>query len=137
MTSYEAMAKKQGIHAKQIKKNMNQIEKLRKQARRIRRATKKNKTGGLSQVGVTKNGQAKQYLNKSDIGRVCGEKNHKRFRGAYGRCPFLEEPLLSEFGLLGINTQADAVLQGTYSIPTGVPPWMTVYINSLRMPLEV
>ena len=45
---YEAMAKKQGINAKQIRKNMNQIERLRKQARPVRRAIEKYQTGGLS-----------------------------------------------------------------------------------------
>jgi hypothetical protein len=81
--------------------------------------------------------RAKIYLNRLDIGRVCGEENLKRFWGSYGRCPFLQEPLLSEFGTLGINANANAVLQGTYSIPNGVPTWMTVYFNALRKPLEV
>jgi hypothetical protein len=78
------------------------------------------------------------YLSKVDIDRVCGEGGLQRFRGAYtGRCPFLEEPLLSEFSTLGINANADAVLQGIYSLTGSVPKWMTVYMNALRMPLEV
>jgi hypothetical protein len=93
--------------------------------------------GGLSQVATQENGQMRTYLNKLDIERVCGKENQKRFRGAYGRCPFLEEPLLSEFGTLGINANADAVLNGTYSLPGSVPRWMTVYMNTLWMPLEV
>jgi hypothetical protein len=52
---YETMAKKQGINAKQMKKNMNQVKRLRKQARWVRRATKKYRTGGLSQVEVQEN----------------------------------------------------------------------------------
>jgi hypothetical protein len=39
---YEAMAKKQGIKAKQMRKNMSQIELLRKQVRLVTRATKLN-----------------------------------------------------------------------------------------------
>ena len=134
---HEALAKQQGLQVDQVKKNMNQIERLRRQARRIRRATNKRKSGGLAQVGVKENGQQKIYLNRLDIERVCGEENLKRFWGSYDRCPFLQEPLLSEFGTLGINANANAVLQGTYSIPDGVPTWMTVYFNALRKPLEV
>jgi hypothetical protein len=77
------------------------------------------------------------YLNKLDIERVCGEENQKPFGGAYGRCPFLEEPLLSECGTLGINVNADAVLHGTFSLTGSVPKWMPVYMNPLWMPLEV
>jgi hypothetical protein len=134
---YAAMAKDQGINAKQIKSNMNQIERLRKQARRVRRATKKYRTGGLSRVEVKENGQLKTYTSKGDIERVCGEENLQRFRGAYSRCPFLEEPLLSEFGTLGINDNSDAVLRGTYQTPEGTPKYISRYVDALRMPPEV
>lgn len=134
---YKAMADKQGTQMKQVKRNMNQIEKQRKQAWRIWRVTKKVKTSGLSQVATQENGQMRTYLNKLDIEPVYGKENQKRFRGAYDRCPFLEEPLLSDFGTLGINANADAVLHRTYSQPGSVPKWMTVYMNKLRMPLDV
>jgi hypothetical protein len=131
------MAKKQGINATQMKKNLNQIERLRKQARPVRRATKKYRTGGLSQVEVKENGLLRTYTSKSDIKRVCGEENLRRFRGSYSRCPFLEEPLLSEFGTLGINANGNAILQGTYQPPDGTPLYIRRYMDALRMPQEV
>jgi hypothetical protein len=54
------MAKKQGINATQMKKNLNQIERLRKQAPQVRRGTKKYRTGDSSQVEVKENGLHKQ-----------------------------------------------------------------------------
>jgi hypothetical protein len=126
---HDAMAKKQGINATQMKKNSNQIERLRKQARRVRRATKKYRTGGLSQVKVKENSLLRTYTSKSDIERVCGEENLRRFRGSYSRCPFLEEPLLSEFGTLGINANANAILQGTYQPPDGTPLYIRRYMD--------
>ncbi len=69
---HAAMAQKWGINARQMKKNMNQIERLRKQASRVRRATKKYRTGGLSQVEVHENGRLQTYTSKNDIERVCG-----------------------------------------------------------------
>jgi hypothetical protein len=133
------MEKKQGINATQMKKNLNQIERLRKQARQLRRATKKYRTaGGLSRVEVKENGLLRTYTSKSDIEPVCGEENLRRFRGSYSRCPFLEEPLLSEFGMLGINANADAILQGTYQPPGGTPLfYIRRYMDALRMPQEV
>jgi hypothetical protein len=134
---HDTMAKKQGINATQMKKNLNQIKRLRKQARRVRRATKKYRTGGLSQVKVKENGLLRTYTSKSGIERVCGEENLRRFRGSYSRCPFLEEPLLSEFGTLGINANADAILQGTSQPPDGTPLYIRRYMDALRMPQEV
>jgi len=134
---YVAMAKERGLNAVQMKKNLNQIERIRKQARRVRRATRKFRTGGLSQVEVQENGRLQTYTSKGDIERVCGEENLRRFRGSYSRCPFLEEPLLSEFGTLGINDNADAILNGTYQPPEGTPFYITRYIDALRMPQAV
>jgi hypothetical protein len=76
---HDTMAKKQGINAMQMKKNLHQIERLCKQARRVRRATKKYRTGGLSQVEVKENGLLRTYTSKTDIERVCGEENLRRF----------------------------------------------------------
>jgi hypothetical protein len=131
------MAKKQGINAAQMKKNLNQIERLCKQARRVRRATKKYRMGGLSQVEVQENGLLRTYTSKSDIERVCGEENLRRFCESYSRCPFLEEPLLSKFGTSGINANSEAILQGTYQPPEDTPLYIRRYMDALRMPQEV
>jgi hypothetical protein len=122
---------------KEVKKNTNQDEKQRQHARRIWRATQKCKMGGLLQVATQENGQLRTYHSKLDIEGVCGKSNQNCFRWACGRCPFLKEPLLSEFGTLGINGNANGVLQGSYPLPGSVPKWMMVYMNAPGMPLEV
>jgi hypothetical protein len=78
-----------------------------------------------------------KYTTKAGIEKACGEENEQRFRGAYGRCPFLMEPMLSDFGTLGVTDQADAVLDGRYRTPDDLPRWMDTYLNALRMPSRV
>jgi hypothetical protein len=118
---YEEMATKQGVTALQLRKNLNQIERLRKQARRVRWALDKLKAGGLTQVEVVSGDQVIKYTTKAGIEKACGEENEQRFRGAYGRCHFLMEPMLSDFGTLGITDQADTVLDGRYRTPDDLP----------------
>jgi uncharacterized membrane protein YgaE (UPF0421/DUF939 family) len=82
---YEAMATKQGVTALQLQNNLNQIERLQKQAQRVRWALDKLKARGLTQVEVVLGDQVLKYTSKTDIEKACGEENEQRFRGAYGR----------------------------------------------------
>ena len=68
---------------------------------------------------------------------MCREENLRRFQGCCSWCPFLEEPLLSEFGTLCINANADAAPQGMYQPPDGTPKYIGRYIDALHMSREV
>jgi hypothetical protein len=134
---YAAMAEKQGVTVLQLRKNLNQIERLRKKARRVRWALEKLKAGGVTQVEVVDDDEIITHTSKAGIEKACAEENEQRFRGAYGRCAFLEEPMLSDFGSLGITDQAGAVLEGRYETPSCLPKWMDTYLNALRMPPQI
>ena len=114
---YSAMAEKQGVTVLQLRKNLNQIEQLRKKARRVRWALEKLKAGGVTQVEVVDDDEIITHTSKAGIEKACAEENEQRFRGACGRCAFLEEPMRTNFGSLGITDQANAVLEGRYETP--------------------
>jgi hypothetical protein len=84
-------------------------------------ALDKLKAGGLTQVEVVSNDQVIKYTTKAGIEKACGEENEQSFRGAYGRCHFLMEAMISDFGTLGVTDQADAVLDGRYRTPDSSP----------------
>jgi hypothetical protein len=118
---HAAMAERQGVTALQLRKNLNQIKPLRKKARRVRWALEKLKAGGVTQVEVVQGDSIMTHTSKAGIEKACAEESEQRFHRAYGRCPFLEEPMLTDFGSLGINKSADAVLEGCYETPAGLP----------------
>jgi hypothetical protein len=77
------MATKQGVTALQLRKNLNQIERLKKRARQVHWALHKLKAGGLTQVEVVSDDQMIKYTTKAGIEKACGEENEQSFRGAY------------------------------------------------------
>jgi hypothetical protein len=134
---HAARAEKQGVTVLQLRKNLNQIERLRKKARRVRWALEKLKAGGVTQVEVVDDDEIITHTSKAGIEKACAEENEQRFRGAYGRFAFLEEPMCTDFGSLGITDQANAVLEGRYKTPSCLPKWMDAYLNALRMPPQI
>jgi hypothetical protein len=128
---HAGMAKKQGVTALQLRKNLNQIERLRKKARRLCWALDKLKAGGVTQVEVVQDDSIITHTSKAGIEKARAEENEQRFRGAYGCCPFLEEPMLTDFGsLLGITKDTDAILKGCHETLAGLPQWMDTYLNA-------
>jgi hypothetical protein len=127
---HAAMAEKQGVTALQLRKNLNQIERLRKKARRVRWALDKLKAGGVTQVEVVQDDSIITHTSKAGIEKVCAEENEQRFRGAYGCCLFLEELMLTNLGSLGITEHTDAVLKRRYETPISLPQW-TIHISTL------
>jgi hypothetical protein len=63
-------------------------------------------------------GSTKECTTKADIESACLAKNDSRFSQSLGT-PFLSQPLLGEFGLLGDSTVSAQVMNGTYTPPTG------------------
>jgi hypothetical protein len=134
---HAGMVERQGVTRLQLRKNLNQIERPRKKARRVPWALDKLKAGGVTQVEVVQGDSIITHTSKAGIEKACAEENEQRFRGAYGRCPFLEEPMLTDFGSLGITEHAYAVLEGRYETPAGLPQWMDTYLNALQKPKQI
>ena len=62
--------------------------------------------------------------------------NESKYRQA-SQTPFMQPPLLTDFGYLGIGPNADAVMQGNYQIPPGVDVYTRKFIDHLRMEPEI
>jgi hypothetical protein len=69
---------------------------------------------------------------KSDMETAIMIENESKYRQA-SRTPFMQNPLLKDFGYLGIGNHADSVMQGTYQTPLGVDPYSAMFIQQLQM----
>jgi hypothetical protein len=47
--------------------------------------------------------------------------------------PFIQEPLLHDFGYLGIGEHVNSVMQGSYTIPPNVDQYTAKFISQLQM----
>lgn len=69
---------------------------------------------------------------KQDIEHAIMVENERKYHQASGT-PFMQPPLLNDFGYLGLGPQAEAVMKGEYQIPTGVDQYTAQFIQHLRM----
>ena len=96
------------------------FEQLRQQAQRVWWATKKYQAGGLPGVKVKEQGRQKNLHRKEWYWEGLWRQKSALVSRSYGHCPFLEEPLLSEFGILG-NDNAANITAGNVSTTWGCP----------------
>jgi hypothetical protein len=58
--------------------------------------------------------------------------NEIKYRQSYD-APFLQEPLLSSYGYLGLNDNADKVMEGTFECPAGTDQYAAKLLKHLKM----
>ena len=129
----DALAKTGSTSATTHYKALLQREQQRRDARNIRRATGKLRTGGLlSVIAPQPDGTWVELTAPSDIEAACMQENERRFRQA-NDTPFMVPPLSDEVGHSGIGKVADLILQGRYVPPPGTDPYAAQLIRHLRM----
>jgi hypothetical protein len=69
---------------------------------------------------------------KADMEQAIMKENESKFLQAMDT-PFMQPPLLGDFGYLGIGPNAAAVMNGTYDIPDKVDPYTRKFIKQLAM----
>jgi len=117
-------------------KELQQIQ-VREQQRLTWRNIKKV-TGKINRGGVTfvtelqPNGTYKPLREKVEIENAFKRANEAKYRQSYDT-DFLQEPMLSEFGYLGLNDNADKVMDGTYECPPGTNPYVAKLLTQLKM----
>ena len=117
--------------------NLLQREKQRRDARQIRRATGKLRTGGLlSVLAPTSDGTWAEMTSPHDIVDACMQENARRFRQA-NNTPFMTPPLSDTIGHLGIGVEADKILRGEFVPPPGTDLYAAKLIRHLRMDARV
>jgi hypothetical protein len=72
-------------------------------------------------------GSTKECTTKADIESACLTKNDSCFSQSLGT-PFLSQPLLDEFGLLGDSSVSARVMSGTYTPPMGTDPHACLFL---------
>ena len=91
----------------------------------------KLRTGSVTSVVITDaNGVSTEVTDQVGIEQACLQENEKRFRQA-SLTPFMVPPLSTAISHLGIGPAADAILRGTFHIPTGTDPYAAQLISFL------
>jgi hypothetical protein len=101
--------------------------------RNIKRVTGKLDGGGVTFVTeLQPNGIYKPLRNKVEIEEAFMRTNEIKYRQSYDT-PFLQEPLLSSFGYLGLNDNANKVMEGTFECPAGTDQYVAKLLKHLKM----
>ena len=118
-------------------RKMRRIEEQRRSARVIKFVNQKLTRGGISSVlAPMEDGTWVEMTTKEDIEQACLDEDERRFNQARDT-PFLQEPLFSAVGPLGVGPGADAILNGTFEIPPGTDPYAAKLIPFLAKPASV
>jgi hypothetical protein len=96
---------------------------------KLGRIMKKSENLSITSINVHQEGQDIKLTHKKDIELAIIDKNKQKYHQTEGYCPFLQEPLLSDFGLYREGPATDQVLKGTYSCPDTVDDYTKDYIK--------
>ena len=99
----------------------------------IKRVTGKLQGGGVTFVTeLQPNGTYKPLREKIEIEQAFMKANEAKYRQSYDT-DFLTEPMLSEFGYLGLTENAAKVMDGTYEVPATAGPYVQKLLDHLKM----
>lgn len=117
--------------------NLIRVEEQRERFRIIKQAHAASQRGGLTRVTSTSpDGSTVESTSKEEIEAACLAENDSRFSQAKDT-PFLTEPLLADFGLLGKSEVVQAVLNGTYEPPENADFYAKGLLEFLLRPQHV
>jgi hypothetical protein len=120
--------------AEAVLKSLIRIEDQRYRFRVIKQVHQPAQRGGLRRVQrPLPDGSYEECTAKEDIEAACLAENDARFSQS-SNTPFLQEPLLSDFGLLGRPTTIEQVLKGTYEPPPTADPYAQLLLQFLHRP---
>jgi endonuclease/exonuclease/phosphatase family metal-dependent hydrolase len=132
----EARAKHKGTTVEAEEKSLKQIERQRKQARTVKRIRRKGEQGSVNMVFETDETGRHERTSKDDIEDACIRENSQRFSQSWNT-PFMQPPLLEDFGYLADTVAADQVLRGCYQAPDGTDYYASLLLDQLYTPWEV
>ncbi|MGL5934074.1 MAG: hypothetical protein ACRCZI_00475, partial [Cetobacterium sp.] len=120
-------------HIKKMPKNI-QDKILRAERQRKLGRVAKGVTGKLVSKSITKvEYEGQEYTTQEDIERILLPVNEAKIR-ASEQTPFMQEPLLQEFGYREPRQTHEQVLQGTYQIPPSCDRATAILIRGLARP---
>ena len=113
-------------------RQLRDIERIRSSARRVKAAIGINRLSGITMVEAPNDdGVTEQYTDPKGIVRGCIWENKRRLRQTEGT-PFMQEPLRTRVGYLGIGPGAQEILNGTFQCTNNTPPYAARLIQGLK-----
>jgi hypothetical protein len=82
---------------------------------------------------VHQNGHSKKLSSKNEIEVVIIEENRHKYHQTENYCPFLQDPLLSDFGMFGKGPGTTQVLNGTYRCHDSIDEYTRDYIKLCKL----
>ena len=131
-----ARAKANGTTVEAEEKSMKQIERQRRQARNVKRMRKKGQQSSVNMVFETDEEGRHERISKDDIEDACIRENSQRFSQS-ANTPFMQPPLVNDFGYLAETEAAEQVLRRCYELPDGTDYYAGLLIDQLYCPWEV
>ncbi len=116
----------------EVRNRLLRIEQQRKLGRGSKWLSGQNKSKSVTHVVA--NGV--EYSNKTGIENAVMPINEAKYR-ACEQTPFLQEPLLSDFGYTGHSENIDAVVNGTYTPPEGTDEYAKTLLSVMQRPDHV
>ncbi len=121
-------------------KRILRVEEQRRQARVSRSITKKTQGGTVSRIlrsdMVDGTETITECSTKEDVEAVLFPVNEAKYKQC-NNSPFLQQPLLADFGFDGNTIHTDEVLDGTYVPPPGTDPYTCLLLNHMTRPTTI
>ena len=130
----EALALEGNTTKAKIIERLKRDERFRRTFRRLRYLRHRIRSGSVTFIHRRDSaGNIVEVTDKKIMERMIMKANEKKYRQCE-QTPLMTEPLLSEFGRLGINTPAaKQVMDGTYVCPPGSSPFATQVLPQFAM----
>jgi hypothetical protein len=118
--------------AQQAARRLLRQEKQRSDARHLKRVLAKIQGGAVSRIEVMEDGEYVEKTSQEEVEQHTMAMCSARFRLTEDT-PLRQEPMLSELGLLAVNSDAaKAILQGTYTIPAEVDDYTHEFLDTIQ-----
>ena len=118
-----ALAKEKKTTKAAMVKQLQHTENQRATFRRL--AQVNNKIAALSTNFITvknKDGESQEITDPKEMDKAFKQENQRKYHQTEDTCPFLKEPLKSDFGEFGQGPETDNLLAGQYNIPSHLSP---------------
>ena len=129
-----ALAAKGNTEKAKFLERLKRDESQRRTFRKLKYLRGKLRSGSVSFIQIEgPHGNLQEVTDKTSIERVLLQTNELKYRQCEST-PMMTEPLLSDFGSLGIHTEAaQQVMKGQYDCPPGTVPIAQQVLNQFQM----
>lgn len=118
---------------KNVYQQLLQQEQQRDSSRKVKYVLNKFKAGAIHKVEVERNGQKELITDKEEMEKVCIEENDRKYNQTRNT-PCLQHPLRQLLGNYSNTPFADSILDGSYSLPFNMSPYVSELFDQLKKP---